>query len=215
MSHHRRGCDSGADLSHLGPKPELPSVIEDPRCDDDLLRAPDADAFGAFYARHARAVEVVLRPAHGRSRARLRPHRRDVRGRTDRAPAVPGRGAPARAWLYTIAARRLADHRRRAAAEDRLHARLMAHRRTEARGRPGALRRGGRRPSAGAARAAATRAARGDRRARPRRARLSRHRPSHRRLRGRRAPARLARARHHAPAGAGAPGRRAACSTRR
>ena len=32
-------------------------MIEDPRCDDDLLRAPDPDAFGAFYARHARAVE--------------------------------------------------------------------------------------------------------------------------------------------------------------
>jgi RNA polymerase sigma-70 factor (ECF subfamily) len=41
-------------------------------------------------------------------------------------------GPPARAWLYTIAARRLADHRRRAAAEDRLRQRLMAHGRIEA-----------------------------------------------------------------------------------
>jgi hypothetical protein len=32
-------------------------VIDDSRPDDDLLRAPDPDAFGAFYARHARAVE--------------------------------------------------------------------------------------------------------------------------------------------------------------
>ena len=35
-------------------------MIEDPRCDDDLLRAPDPDAFGAFYARHARAVEAFF-----------------------------------------------------------------------------------------------------------------------------------------------------------
>ena len=50
----------GADLSHLGCEPELPSVIDDPRDDDDLLRASDPDAFGAFYARHARAVEAFF-----------------------------------------------------------------------------------------------------------------------------------------------------------
>ena len=35
-------------------------MIQDPRCDDDLLRAPDPDAIAAFYARHARAVEAFF-----------------------------------------------------------------------------------------------------------------------------------------------------------
>ena len=137
MSHHRRGCASGADLSHLAPKPELRSVIEDPRCDDDLLRAPDADAFGASYARHARAIEVFFAQRTGDRALAC-----DLTGETFAAALIARRrfragGAPARAWLYTIASRRLADHRRRVAAEDRLHARLMAHRRTD----PGKTRR--------------------------------------------------------------------------
>jgi RNA polymerase sigma factor (sigma-70 family) len=106
-------------------------VIEDPRCDDDLLRAPDADAFGAFYARHARAVEVFFVQRTGDRALAC-----DLTGETFAAALIARRrfragGAPARAWLYTIASRRLADHRRRVAAEDRLHARLMAHRRTD------------------------------------------------------------------------------------
>ena len=106
-------------------------MIEDPRCDDDLLRAPDADAFGAFYARHARAVEAFFAQRTGDRVLAC-----DLTGETFAAALIARRrfragGAPARAWLYTIASRRLADHRRRVAAEDRLHARLMAHRRTD------------------------------------------------------------------------------------
>jgi len=106
-------------------------VIEDPRCDDDLLTAPDADAFGAFYARHARAVEAFFARRTGDRALAC-----DLTAETFAAALIARRRfragpAPARAWLYTIAARRLADHRRRAAAEDRLQARLMAHRRTE------------------------------------------------------------------------------------
>ena len=107
-------------------------MIEDPRCDDDLLRAPDPDAFGAFYTRHARAVESFFARRTGD-----RVLARDLAGETFAAALVARRrfrpgGAPAQAWLYTIAARRLADHRRRAAAEQRLHERLMAQRHTEA-----------------------------------------------------------------------------------
>ena len=200
----------GADLSHLGPEPELRSVIEDPRCDDDLLRAPDPDAFGAFYARHARAVEAFFARRTGDRVLALRP-----RGETFAAALVARRrfrpgGAPARAWLYTIAARRLADHRRRAAAEERLQQRLMAHRRTEARART-------RRPPTRRSPAGRWRCSSGCRTSSARRsprtswpgtatATIARRT---RRVRGRRAPARLARARHHAPAGAGAPGGRA------
>ena len=107
-------------------------MIEDPRGDDDLLRAPDPDVFGAFYARHARAVEAFFARRTGdRVLASC-----DLAGETFAAALIARRrfragGPPARAWLYTIAARRLADHRRRAAAEDRLQQRLMAHRRLE------------------------------------------------------------------------------------
>ena len=106
-------------------------MIEDHRRDEDLLRAPDPDAFGAFYARHARAVESFFARRTG-DRALAS----DLAGETFAAAFVARRrfrpgDAPAAAWLYTIAARRLADHRRRAAAEQRLHDRLMAQRRTE------------------------------------------------------------------------------------
>jgi RNA polymerase sigma-70 factor (ECF subfamily) len=106
-------------------------VIEDLRCDDDLLRAPDPDAFGAFYARHARAVESFFARRTGD-----RVLARDLAGETFAAALVARRrfrpgGAPAAAWLYTIAARRLADHRRRNASKQRLHDRLIAQRRTE------------------------------------------------------------------------------------
>jgi RNA polymerase sigma-70 factor (ECF subfamily) len=106
-------------------------VIEDLRCDDDLLRAPDPDAFGAFYARHARAVESFFARRTGDRALAC-----DLASETFAAALVarprfrPG-GAPATAWLYTIAARRLADHRRRAASEHRLRDRLMAQRWTE------------------------------------------------------------------------------------
>jgi RNA polymerase sigma factor (sigma-70 family) len=106
-------------------------VIEDSRGDDDLLRAPDPDAFGAFYARHARGVESFFARRTG-DRALAG----DLASETFAAALVARRrfrpgGAPAAAWLYTIAARRLADHRRQAAAEQRLHGRLAAQRRTE------------------------------------------------------------------------------------
>jgi RNA polymerase sigma-70 factor (ECF subfamily) len=131
ISDRRHACDTPADLSHLGPDYELPSVIEDSRSDDDLLRAPDPDAFGAFYARHARAVESFFARRTGDRALAC-----DLASETFAAALVARRrfrpgGAPAAAWLYTIAARRLADHRRRAAAEQRLDDRLMAQRRTE------------------------------------------------------------------------------------
>jgi RNA polymerase sigma factor (sigma-70 family) len=112
-------------------------VIEDPRCDDDLLRAPDPDAFGAFYARHARAVEAFFARRTGDRALAC-----DLTAETFASALIARRrfragGAPARAWLYTIASRRLADHRRRMAVEDRLQARLMGHRRTEAGEDPG------------------------------------------------------------------------------
>ena len=149
------GCDRGADLSHLGPEPELRSVIEDPRRDDDLLRAPDPDAFGAFYARHARAVEAFFARRTGNRDLACDLTGETFAARPDRAPALPRPGGRRRGRGSTRS-RRGGSPTTGAARRPRIgcRPRLMAHRRIEVaeerRPRPG-----GGRPSAGAARAPA------------------------------------------------------------
>ena len=94
--------------------------------DDQLLACPDSQAFGDFYARHAQGVRryFVRRTADVELAA-------DLTSETFAAALKardrfrPG-GAPATAWLYTIAARRLIDHRRRAAGEHRMRIDLVA-----------------------------------------------------------------------------------------
>jgi RNA polymerase sigma factor (sigma-70 family) len=85
--------------------------------DDDLLTTDDAEAFGMFYDRHVRTVlgyfarrtgdpDVAADLTAETFASALRARRR----------YRPG-GAPAGAWLFAIAARRLADYHRRGRVE--------------------------------------------------------------------------------------------------
>lgn len=92
--------------------------------DDELLTAGGPDGFALFYRRH---VESILRYCARSTRdpevaadltaeafaAALEAKRR----------FKPG-GAPAEAWLFSIASRKIADYRRRGYAEDRARRRL-------------------------------------------------------------------------------------------
>ena len=88
-----------------------------PQSDDDLLTTDDPEAFGMFYDRHVRTVlgyfarrtgdpEVAADLTAETFASALRARRR----------YRPG-GAPAGAWLFAIAARRLADFHRRGRVE--------------------------------------------------------------------------------------------------
>ncbi len=100
--------------------------------DDELLVSPDAEAFGLFYVRHASSVQRYFARRTGGD-AELAA---DLTSETFAAALLARRrftpgGAPALAWLYTIAARRLIDHRRRAAGEQRMRS-VLRNRRHEA-----------------------------------------------------------------------------------
>jgi RNA polymerase sigma factor (sigma-70 family) len=94
---------------------------DDPRSDEDLLAATatDPEAFAAFYRRHLRSVLAYLVHRTGR-----RDLAADLAAETfaaalqslPRYEPLPGR---ARGWLFSIAARKLADSARRGAVADR------------------------------------------------------------------------------------------------
>jgi RNA polymerase sigma-70 factor (ECF subfamily) len=92
--------------------------------DDELLTAGGADGFAIFYRRH---VDAMLR-YHARS-TRDPEVAADLTAETFAAALeakhrfTPG-GPPARAWLFGIGMRKLADYRRRGYAEDRARRRL-------------------------------------------------------------------------------------------
>jgi RNA polymerase sigma-70 factor (ECF subfamily) len=98
----------------------------DPRSDAELLRdsARDADAFGVFYDRHARALSTFFlrRTADSALAADLTAetfaqafgHRRRYRNTGD----------PAAAWLYTIAVRQLNEYFRQQCVSKKYRARL-------------------------------------------------------------------------------------------
>ena len=92
--------------------------------DENLLASGKTEAFGVFYDRHARTLlgyfarrtrnpEVAADLTAETFACAIKAQRRYVA--TD---------APAVAWLYTIAARRLADHQRRGAVEQRMRREL-------------------------------------------------------------------------------------------
>ena len=101
----------------------------DARTDDELLTAPDAEAFGAFYDRHVRAVlGYFARRTHDPEVAA------DLTAETFASALVARRrfkagGPPAGAWLFAIAARRLADYRRKGVVDDRIRRSLAMERR--------------------------------------------------------------------------------------
>jgi len=99
-------------------------VLTQSSSDDELLTAGGPDGFAVFYRRH---VEAVLR-YHARW-ARDAEIAADLTAETfaaaleSKARFKPG-GPPARAWLFGIAVKKLADYRRRGYAEDRARRRL-------------------------------------------------------------------------------------------
>jgi RNA polymerase sigma factor (sigma-70 family) len=91
-----------------------------PTSDEDLLASGDTDAFGVFYDRHARTVLGYFARRTGDPQVAA-----DLTAETF-ASAIAAQhryrptGAPALAWLFKIAARRLADYERRGAVERRM-----------------------------------------------------------------------------------------------
>jgi RNA polymerase sigma factor (sigma-70 family) len=88
--------------------------------DEELLTSDDPEAFGAFYDRHVHAVIGYFARRTGDPEAAA-----DLTAETFASALVARRrfrpgGAPAGAWLFTIAARRLADYHRRGQADDRI-----------------------------------------------------------------------------------------------
>ena len=100
----------------------------DPISDEDLLASSDSEAFDVFYDRHVRALLGYFA-----RRTRDPEIAADLTAETF-ACAIAGQarcrasGAPALAWLYTIAARRLAEHQRRGAGERRMQHALALER---------------------------------------------------------------------------------------
>ena len=97
--------------------------------DEDLLLSGRSSDFARFYDRHVEPLLAYFMRRTGDPEASA-----DLTSETFAAAIVararfrPG-DTPAAAWLYTIAARRLADYRRRGYAEERARRRLGMQRR--------------------------------------------------------------------------------------
>ncbi len=99
-----------------------------PQSDDDLLTTDDAEAFGMFYDRHVHSVlgYFARRTGDPEVAADLTAET-FASALTARRRYRPG-GAPAAAWLFAIAARRLADFHRRGRVELRARKALAIER---------------------------------------------------------------------------------------
>ncbi|HEX2411586.1 MAG TPA: sigma-70 family RNA polymerase sigma factor [Solirubrobacteraceae bacterium] len=88
--------------------------------DEDLLASRETEAFAVFYDRHSRTLLGYFARRTGDPQAAA-----DLTAETF-ASAISAQdryeptGAPAVAWLYTIAARRLADYQRRGVVDRRM-----------------------------------------------------------------------------------------------
>ena len=97
--------------------------------DDELVASDDPEAFGVFYDRHVRALLGYFARRTGDPEVAA-----DLAAETFASALVARRrfrpgGPPATAWLYTIAARRLADFQRRGRVDDRMRRALAIERR--------------------------------------------------------------------------------------
>ena len=98
--------------------------------DEELLASHDTQAFGIFYDRHVRTLlGYFARRTHDPQVAA------DLTAETFASAIVAQEryeptGAPALAWLYAIAGRRLADYQRRGAVERRMQRAVAMERRT-------------------------------------------------------------------------------------
>jgi RNA polymerase sigma factor (sigma-70 family) len=100
-----------------------------PPADDVLLTSDDPEAFGQFYDRHVRAMLGYFARRTGDPEAAA-----DLTAETFASALVARRrfkpgGPPAAAWLFAIAARRLADYQRRGHVEQRMRRSLAMERR--------------------------------------------------------------------------------------
>jgi RNA polymerase sigma-70 factor (ECF subfamily) len=96
--------------------------------DEELLASHDSEAFAVFYDRH---VRLLL--GYFARRTRDAEAAADLTAETFASAIVAQdryqpTGAPALAWLYTIASRRLADYQRRGAVERRMRHALALER---------------------------------------------------------------------------------------
>ena len=92
--------------------------------DEDLLASGETEDFGVFYDRHARTVLGYFARRTGDPQVAA-----DLTAETFASAIVAQRryrptGAPALAWLFKIAGRRLADYERHGAVERRMRRRL-------------------------------------------------------------------------------------------
>lgn len=98
------------------------------RSDEDLLASGESEDFGVFYDRHVRALLAYFARRTGDPEVAS-----DLTAETFASAIVAQRRyrptGPAVAWLYTIAARRLADYHRRGYVERRKRRLLAMERR--------------------------------------------------------------------------------------
>jgi RNA polymerase sigma factor (sigma-70 family) len=99
------------------------------RTDDELLSSDDPEAFGVFYDRHVKSLLGYFA-----RRTRDAEVAADLTAETFASALVARRrfkpgGPPAAAWLFAIAARRLADYQRRGRVEQRMRRSLEMERR--------------------------------------------------------------------------------------
>lgn len=104
----------------------------DGRTDEDLLASGEPAAFGLFYKRRVRDVLGYMMRRTGDPEAAA-----DLTAETFAAAIVARRrfrpdGAPAGAWLFAIAHRKLVDYHRRGSADERARRRLGMERRAPA-----------------------------------------------------------------------------------
>jgi RNA polymerase sigma-70 factor (ECF subfamily) len=97
--------------------------------DEELLRSDDPEAFGLFYDRHVKTLLGYFARRTGNPEVAA-----DLTAETFASAIVAKRrfrpgGAPAAAWLYTIASRRLADYHRHGQVEQRMRRSLEMERR--------------------------------------------------------------------------------------
>ena len=100
-----------------------------PPTDDELLSSDDPEAFGVFYDRH---VKTLL--GYFARRTSVPEDAGDLTAETFASALVARRrykpgGPPATVWLFTIAARRLADYQRRGWVDQRTRRSLAMERR--------------------------------------------------------------------------------------
>jgi RNA polymerase sigma factor (sigma-70 family) len=98
--------------------------------DEELLASGEPAAFGLFYERRVREVLGYMKRRTGDPEVAA-----DLTAETFAAAIVSRRrfrpgGAPAGAWLFTIAHRKLVDYQRRGYADERARRRLGIQRRT-------------------------------------------------------------------------------------